>query len=188
MKGIFYMANQRPDKILTVYHGSTTLFDKIDVSKGKPYKDFGCGFYVTENPNHARDLALRNKRIEKEHYNRVVTAYLYTYEFNLTQAKASCDVKEFINADKEWMLFVLANRKVRGRAHTHDVVMGPTANDDTSLVLKTYYGGLYGDIGTDIAIDTALRLIEADKLPPQIFFATQSATRFLTQKGQVKTI
>ena len=25
----------------TLYHGSVFLFDKIDVSMGKPYKDFG---------------------------------------------------------------------------------------------------------------------------------------------------
>ena len=62
-----------------VYHGSTTLFDAIDVNKGKPYKDFGRGFYVTENPNHAKNLALRNKKIEAERYNRNVNAYLRKY-------------------------------------------------------------------------------------------------------------
>ena len=39
-----------------VYHGSTALFDAVDVNKGKPYKDFGRGFYVTENPNHPKNL------------------------------------------------------------------------------------------------------------------------------------
>jgi len=57
------------DKI-TIYHGSTSLFETIDITKGKPYKDFGRGFYVTENKPHAINLALRNRRIEKERYGR----------------------------------------------------------------------------------------------------------------------
>ena len=35
--------DSQPDII--VYHGSTSLIDKIDVTRGKPYKDFGRGFY-----------------------------------------------------------------------------------------------------------------------------------------------
>jgi len=40
-----------------VYHGTTSLFDDIEVSKGKPYKDFGKGFYVTRTYSHAESLA-----------------------------------------------------------------------------------------------------------------------------------
>ena len=40
------------DKFI-VYHGTTSLFDVIDVSLGKPYKDFGRGFYVTKSKDHA---------------------------------------------------------------------------------------------------------------------------------------
>ena len=171
-----------------VYHGSTTLFDAIDVNKGKPYKDFGRGFYVTENPNHAKNLALRNKKIEAERYNRNVNAYLYTFEFDLISTKNEFDVREFKDADLIWMEFVLANRKVRDRSHSYDVVLGPTADDDTSIVLKAYFGGLYGNVGSRRALETALNLIEADKLPPQIYFANKSALKFLTRKGQVSML
>ena len=170
---------------IIVYHGSTYLFDTIDVTKGKPYKDFGRGFYVTQNFNHAKTLAIRNKSIEAEQYNRYTNAYVYTFEFDLISTKKFFSVKEFKDADLIWMEFVLANRKARECSHEYDVVLGPTANDDTSIVLKAYFGGLYGDIGSIEAIETALRLIEADKLPSQIYFANNSATKFLTQKGQV---
>ena len=171
--------------IITVYHGSTYLFETIDVAKGKPYKDFGRGFYVTQNFNHAKTLAIRNKMIESAQYNRDTNAYVYTFELDLISTKKNFNVKEFKDADLNWMEFVLANRKVRERSHDYDVVSGPTANDDTSIVLKAYFGGLYGDIGSIEAIETALRLIDADKLPPQIYFANNSATKFLKQKGQV---
>ena len=179
------MGMSKEIKNIKVYHGSTYLFEVIDVSKGKPYKDFGRGFYVTENFNHAKTLAIRNKMIETEQYNRDINAYVYTFEFDLISTKKNFNIKEFKDADLTWMEFVLANRKVRDRSHNYDVVSGPTADDDTSIVLKAYFGGLYGDIGSTSAIETALRLIEADKLPPQIYFSNNSATKFLTQKGQV---
>ena len=184
--GEYHMATSDKTKnIITVYHGSTYLFETIDVAKGKPYKDFGRGFYVTENFNHAKTLAVRNKMIETAQYSRDTNAYVYIFEFDLTSTKKNFSVKEFKDADLAWMEFVLANRKVRERSHDYDVVLGPTANDDTSIVLKAYFSGLYGDIGSTGAIETALRLIEADKLPSQIYFANNSATKFLTQKGQV---
>ena len=37
-----------PDMI-TLYHGTTHDFTVIDVQKGKPFKDFGQGFYLAES-------------------------------------------------------------------------------------------------------------------------------------------
>lgn len=183
-----YQMETANKNIITVYHGSTYLFEKIDVEKGKPYKDFGRGFYVTENPNHAKSLALRNKQIEFERYNRHVDVYLHTFEFDLYESKKKFNVIEFKGADLIWMQFVLSNRKVRERAHTYDIVIGATADDDTSVVLKAYFGGLYGDIDSNEAITTALKLIEADKLPPQIYFANNESTKFLKRKGRAERI
>jgi len=38
---------------MKVYHGSHIKVDKIDLSKCKPNKDFGRGFYVTKLRYHA---------------------------------------------------------------------------------------------------------------------------------------
>ena len=177
---------QKPS-LITVYRGTTALFDEIEVSKGKPYKDFGRGFYVTRIYSHAANLAVRNKRLEFEHFRRRCEAYIYTYEMDL-EMLPRFNVKEYTEAGAEWMRFVLANRQTRERAHEYDIVIGPTANDDTSTVLKAYFGGFYGDVGSDAAIFTALRMIEAEKLPPQIYFARNEATVILKQKGQVAKI
>ena len=32
---------------MKLYHGTNIDFDKIDISKSKPNKDFGCGFYLS---------------------------------------------------------------------------------------------------------------------------------------------
>ena len=177
------MSNQ----IIRVYHGTTSLIDNIDVSMCKPYKDFGKGFYVTRTYSHAASLAERNKRLELERFKRRCEAYVYTYELDVEMLNRF-NVKEFAEADIEWMQFVLDNRRSRERAHEYDIVIGPTADDDTSTVLKAYFGGFYGDVGSDDAILIALKMIEAEKLPPQVYFARNEATAILKQKGSVKKI
>jgi len=172
---------------LIVYHGTTSLIDTIDVTKGKPYKDFGRGFYVTESKYHAENLALRNKRIDKERFGKTCEAYIYTYKLNLTDL-SGFNVKEFHNADYEWLQFVISNRRLRNHIHDYDVVIGPTANDDTMVVINAYLDALYGEIGQEEALKTLLRNIMPDKLPGQIFFSTNKAADVLIQKGQVELL
>ena len=83
----------------TLYHGSIYLFDKVDASMGKPFKDFGRGFYTTQNRNHAVNMALRNKKIEEIRLRRkepraVVVAYLYTYD--MLDAEESGDIERWL--------------------------------------------------------------------------------------------
>jgi hypothetical protein len=172
---------------IIVYHGSTSLIETIDVAKGKPYKDFGRGFYVTQSRGHARNIAQRNKRLDQERYGQECAAYVYAYTLDMNMAR-SFTVKEFAVADLDWMRFILANRRVRGRSHSYDIVIGPTANDDTSLVLKSYFSGLYGDVESERAVQLALDLIEAENLPEQIYFGSNDATACLKQKGTVQKI
>lgn len=42
---------------MKVYHGSYIKVDTIDLSKCKPNKDFGKGFYVTKFRHHAEEWA-----------------------------------------------------------------------------------------------------------------------------------
>ena len=93
-----------------------------------------------------------------------------------------CKVKHFQTANFEWLDFVLENRKSRDKSHNYDVVIGPTANDDTSVVLSVYFEGLYGEIGSRIAKETVIRQLEVDNLPPQIYFGTNKSTKYLILK------
>ncbi|MCL2047213.1 MAG: DUF3990 domain-containing protein [Defluviitaleaceae bacterium] len=173
------------DGRVTVYHGTTSLIDEIDVTKGKPYKDFGRGFYVTRSRIHAEKLAIRNKRVEIERYKNTCEAYLYTYELDGAKL-SSLSVKIFAQPDFEWVRFVLANRKSRNSAHAYDVVVGPTADDDTLVVINAYLDGLYGEINSDSALNTLLKNIEAENLPEQIFFSNNEAVRLLQRQEIVK--
>ena len=41
---------------MKLYHGTNVEFDKIDLLKSKPNKDFGCGFYLSAEYAQAKDI------------------------------------------------------------------------------------------------------------------------------------
>ena len=44
---------------MKLYHGSNMTINRIDLSKSKVGKDFGCGFYLSDNKEQAFALAQR---------------------------------------------------------------------------------------------------------------------------------
>jgi hypothetical protein len=171
--------------IITLYHGTIYEFDKIDVTKGKWNKDFGRGFYTSRDVRHSERLAIRNKHIEEERLvlrgiTRTVTPLLYKYDFNL-DSMATLNIKEFVTADSEWMWFVVLNResKSKNQEHEYDIVIGPTANDNTRAAIQTVMPLTKGQVMRDKAINALIALIEPDNLPSQFFFGTQRAADLL---------
>jgi hypothetical protein len=176
--------------IITLYHGSICEFDKIDVNKGKPFKDFGIGFYASKEESHAVRLALRNKHIEARRRSKygkpkTVTSWLYTYEFDLREL-GRLKAREFATADREWVEFIVKNRLSGNREHDYDVIVGPTANDNTNATIDLFMIGTYGDPKSDFAINTFLELILPEALPKQMYFGTDTAASLLKQKGRRK--
>jgi hypothetical protein len=176
------------DSIITLYHGTTYDFNEIDVRRGKPFKDFGQGFYATQSRESAVNMALRNRDIELRRFFRrgltgKVTPWLYTFELDSNKLK-SLNVKRFDNADKEWVRFVVLNRMSETPQHDYDVVIGATANDVTSRSAQLYMAGEYGDVDSDDAIEFFLRRIQPERLPRQFFFGTQRSVNLLVPKGR----
>jgi hypothetical protein len=176
--------------IITLYHGTIYEFDKIDVTKGKPFKDFGIGFYTSQSEGHAVRLALRNRQIEERRLSKyskpnTVTPWLYTYEFDLLEMDR-LKVKEFATANREWVEFIVQNRLSNKREHDFDIIIGPTANDNTNATIDLYIIGIYGDPKSDFAINTFLELILPAVLPRQMYFGTDEAASLLMQKSRRK--
>lgn len=174
--------------VITLYHGTTYDFSDIDFRRGKPYKDFGQGFYATENRESAVDMALRNRDIEKRRLQRrgvtkEITPWVYTYELD-EQELEKLSVKRFYKADKEWVLFVTENRTQSPHRHCYDIVIGPTANDRTNPTIQTYLNEGYGEVGSARAIEILIELLEPYNLPHQYFFGTQDAVNLLKLKGK----
>ena len=71
------------------------------------------------------------------------------------------------------------NRSNKERRHDYDLVIGPTANDNTMTAISLFFAGAYGDIKSDIAIDRLIEQIEPEKLPGQYFFGSMKAATLL---------
>ena len=90
---------------MILYHGSNTTIDKIDLKKSKPNKDFGKGFYLSEDEEQAIEMAKYKSSILGGDI--VITKF----EFNPEVLKnTSLKIKIFPEYSEEWADFVLANR------------------------------------------------------------------------------
>lgn len=160
-----------------IYHGTDIYFKDIDLKRGKHYKDFGNGFYLAYQKEQSRKMA---QKLMKAHKNN--TGYIYTY--NTVQAEIDRlyrigKVRYFKEADLDWLDFVLKSRKTFRLWHSYDVVIGPTADDDTKLVLNAYNEGLYGDPKSKKAKYILLEQLEVNNLGVQVFIATQAGLSIL---------
>jgi hypothetical protein len=172
-----------------LYHGTYHDFEKIDVTAGKPFKDFGQGFYASQDYEHAVGMATRNVQIERLKLRRMKidrepTPWVYTYELD-EDSLLTLNVKRFETADKEWVRFIVRNRTNEMPQHGYDIVIGPTANDKTLATAQAYLAGDYGTIDSDEAVALFLKRIEPYNLPRQFFFGTACAAGLLRFIGRI---
>lgn len=83
------------------------------------------------------------------------------------------NIKYFEHADIEWLDFILNCRELGGTPHDYDLVIGPTADDNTLACLRTYWQGFYGDTGTEDAKEILLKNLEPENLGIQCFVGKQ---------------
>lgn len=119
---------------MILYHGTNHDFGEIDLTKSKPNKDFGQGFYLSREYAQAMDMA---KTKVEQLENGVPT--VLTYEADET-AMASLRILRFDSYSEEWAKFILLNRNNPNRqpAHDYDIVIGPIANDRVGVQLWKY--------------------------------------------------
>lgn len=105
---------------MILYHGTNRDFGEIDLTKSKPNKDFGQGFYLSREYAQAMDMA---KTKVEQLENGVPT--VLTYEADET-AMASLKILRFDSYSEEWAKFILLNRNNPNRqpAHDYDIVIG----------------------------------------------------------------
>ena len=168
-----------------LYHGTTADFDIIDVSHGKGYKDFGKGFYATARKDHAENIAKRNKKImlakqekilaRKPMYKKEVYQ-AYRYNLLFSENMEGLNVKIFNNADVEWIKFILMNRKSKDTCHNYDIVIGPTADEETTAIINRYEPALIKSNYSNKILEQLILELKPENLPKQYFFATKRAT------------
>lgn len=169
----------------TLYHGTISNISFINVSLGKSRKDFGKGFYMSESKQQAIGMMHKKYREAiRRSQNKQETCFsenLYRIEFDIEVLK-NINIKIFEQADAEWLDFILCCRDNGGTPHNFDLVVGPTADDDTAYCLKAYWDGLYGKVGSLTAKQILLSNLETDNLGIQYFIGKQAVADSLVKQ------
>lgn len=155
---------------MKLYHGTNMFFDSIDLKKSKPGKDFGQGFYLSDNLEQAKELA--QARVELVGGSPIVLTFDFDEQL-LTNNELK--VLTFDDYTEEWAKFIIANRNNRTSkpVHDYDIVIGPIANDRVGLQLWKFSNH---DIDMTVLIK---RLSYMKGITIQYYFGTQKAINHL---------
>jgi len=161
---------------MILFHGSNVPVQNIDLSKCRPYKDFGRGFYLTTIESQAMQMAIRVARIHGG------TPIISTFSFDYSiYEDSSNSIMTFDKPSREWALFVLNNRNRKyenisdalcNQDNKYDLVFGPVANDDLAYLFRTFISGL-------IDVDALTRGLEYKTLTNQYSFHTEKSLKYL---------
>ena len=154
---------------MKLYHGTNRDFDRIDLLKSKPNKDFGRGFYLSADYGQALNMAqVKVEQLETGYP--VVQSYLVEDD-----ALDALHVLRFDGYSEEWAKFILLNRNnPTGKpVHDYDVVIGPIANDRVGVQLWRYENH-------SIDLPTLVHNLQYMKgVTIQYFFGTERAIKLL---------
>ena len=162
---------------MKVYHGSYIKVDKIDLSKCKPNKDFGKGFYATKFRNQAEEWA----KIIGEKYG--TDGFVSEFEFSENDfTKSICKIKHFDAYNEEWLDFVVENRDKNSEtpAHDYDIVVGPVADDKVQNTLRLYLKG-------KISKEKFLKMLTHHEETHQICFCTLNSLQTIDRIDDTPT-
>ncbi len=155
------------------YHGSFIYFDEIDLTKSKPFRDFGPGFYLTNIFEQAAIWACAARR--KSWYknkNRFIKNEIfpdtYVYKYNVSFEGKDLKIKQFDTYDEEWLDFVMNFRLNENATTDYDIIIGPMADGEIEAIRRRYENG-------DINKEDTLKQIRFKKITHQLLIRTQKA-------------
>jgi len=163
---------------MKLYHGTASFFERPDLSKCRPFKDFGKGFYLTPDLAVAKRMA---ERCAERSDWQGAPKYVYLYEFDDSDMEG-LKVRRFDRkVDEEFAVFVMANRQARSKAVDHnrdnryDMVVGPIADDRMGVLFRRFEDG-------EISIDYLVKELKFKKLSMQYSFHTRKGLSRLSLK------
>ncbi|MDA3890770.1 MAG: DUF3990 domain-containing protein [Salinivirgaceae bacterium] len=161
---------------MKLYHGSTEIVKSPEILDKQRLLDFGKGFYVTSNKEQAERWA-QIKQSRTGRFN--VMAYVSVYSLNNKLFQQSeLSIKEFTEANEEWLDFVVKNRS-EVYNHGYDMVIGPVANDTLYQTLSLYESGI-------LTKQETIQRLKIHPLYNQVAFNTKSALLHLQFKDAFK--
>lgn len=152
---------------MILYHGSNIAITQIDLSKSKPNKDFGKGFYLSELETQAIEMAnFKSSQLGGE-------SIISQFEFDdSVMSSSKLRIKVFEEYSEEWADFIFANRDGKP-TEKYDIVYGPIANDNIGLQMRKLKDG---------SIDRKEflnRLKYIKGITFQFFFGSEEALKYL---------
>ena len=158
---------------MKLYHGSNVEISVPDLSKSKPFKDFGQGFYLSADKNQAIEMAKQKTVLMK-----TGTPFVSIFEFDESLMQSGeLNVKIFNEYSVEWAQFILENRDMKRQhpTHNYDIVYGPIADDGVTFQLRRHLSGA-------ITIEELVKELQYAKgITFQYFFGTPLALSKLTK-------
>ena len=170
------------------YHGTIfppNIFGSIDISKGKGYKDFGPGFYITESIRHAASIAKRNaNRTYYLHKYGNIIPYVYQYEIDKSVFNNYCcrifDKSAMTNDDWiDWIDIIVASRNSEIKCHGYDVVVGPTTDDNATSLITSYITGGMGDVNSRKTKLYLRNTLKTYNYPTQTYIGNQMLANYI---------
>ncbi|MBQ9418479.1 MAG: DUF3990 domain-containing protein [Bacteroidales bacterium] len=154
---------------MILYYGTNIDFSEIHLSKCRPNKDFGCGFYLTDILSQARAMAVRRCDWEE-----TGSPVVQVYDFDeALLCSGEFRVKVFEKVSVEWANFIMLNRSANGKMmHNYDIVVGPVADDGVVFQLNLYAQHL-------ISIENLAEALTYRQLNSQYYFGTERAVQQL---------
>ena len=154
---------------MLLYHGSSVEVREPRLLKIQRELDFGKGFYTTTDFEQACKWAKRSAvRLGQQQ------SCVSVYEVEEEKLSA-LRVLRFDKPDKDWLRFVVANRKGIAPTEQWDLICGPVANDQTMPVIDLFLDGMYDE-------DETIKRLLPQKLKDQFTFKTQEAILLLQCK------
>ena len=147
--------------MITVYHGSNEAIENPLVGIGRPNLDFGIGFYVTNMIAQAETWAGIKGRLFSQPEGTVSL-----YDFDLDAAKTEYRYHKFEHYDREWLHFIVGNRRGGDEWKQWDIIEGGVANDRVIDTVENYMAGLIDE-------ETALGLLAQHQPNHQICITKQ---------------
>jgi len=175
---------------MLLYHGSYSAIDLIDLNKCADGKDFGKGFYLTEDFEQARGF-IRNSIKKAINVGAIPhdRNFGYVSVFRYREPEEIIPSYCFDTANREWLWFVAMNRRkqlaekfrkiIDADILKAEIVIGKIANDTTNPTIIAYLNGLFGDVGSDLAVEFAVRQLLPDRLKNQYCFLSERAVNCL---------
>ena len=155
---------------MILFHGSNVPIEIIDLSKSRPGKDFGRGFYLSEDKEQAIEMA--ESKVAFLGGEPIVTSFEFDESF---LSSNNLKVKLFDGYTEEWARFVYDNREnfTDKPIHQYDIIYGPIANDRVGAQIRNFKNG-------NIDIEELINRIKYLKgITFQYYFGTEAAIKTL---------